>query len=255
MPKTYPQLTQAEFLTKGHLHFLPNISIDCIIFGFHNNQLKVLLLQFKETGKWALPGGFIFKTEHGDEAAVRILKSRTGLADVYLKQFHTFSDPDRGSKNHGVIKALEGKSWLKERFITMGYWSIVEFSQVKPMPDEFSSDCKWWDIHKIPKLILDHNEILKDALKSLRRDVNDYPLGKNLLSEKFTMPDLQRVYETILDKKLDRRNFQKKILSMDILQRLKERKSGVAHKAPFLYRFDERKYQKALKQGLKFGLS
>jgi hypothetical protein len=110
------------------------------------------------------------------------------------------------------------------------------------------------DIHKVPKLILDHNVILKEALNSLRRNLNDYPLGKNLLPAKFTMPELQKLYETILDKKLDRRNFQKKIISLGVLQRLKERKSGVAHKAPFLYKFDEKKYQRAMKEGLRFGL-
>jgi 8-oxo-dGTP diphosphatase len=256
MAKKRPSLTQAQFFAKGHLHFLLNISIDCVIFGFHNDQLKVLLLQWKETLRWCLPGGFIYKDEHIEEAAVRILKSRTGLDNVYLQQFHTFGDPQREKGKHGVRKFLElsSKSWIKDRFITVGYWAIVEFSQVKPSADEFSLDCKWWDIHKVPELILDHNEILEEALNSLRRNLNDYPLGRNLLPEKFTMPDLQRLYETILGKKLDRRNFQKKILSLDVLQRLKERKSGVAHKAPFLYKFDEKKYQRAMRQGLRFGL-
>jgi 8-oxo-dGTP diphosphatase len=256
MPKKRPNLTTEEFLSKGHIYFLPNVSIDCVIFGFHDNQLKVLLLQWKDSLRWSLPGGFIFKNEHADHAAVRILKSRTGLDNVFLKQFHTFSDPDRDKNNHGFIKptAVFNKSWIKSRFISIGYWAIVEFSEVMPTPDEFSVECRWWDIHKVPKLILDHNDILTGALQSLQRDANDFPLGKNLLAEKFTMPDLQRVYETILDKKLDRRNFQKKMLSLDILVKLKERKSGVAHKAPFLYKFDEKKYQKALKQGLKFGI-
>jgi hypothetical protein len=256
MAKKRPQLSTAEFFTNGHLHFLPHISIDCVIFGFHNNQLKVLLLQWKETLRWCLPGGFIYRDEHLDEAANRILKSRTGLDNVYLQQFHAFGDPGREKGKHGVRKHLEpgSKSWIKDRFITVGYWSIVEFSEVTPTMDEFSRDCKWWDINRVPELILDHNQILDEALHSLRRNLNDYPLGRNLLPEKFTMPDLQRMYETILGKKLDRRNFQKKILSLDILQKLKERKSGVAHKAPYLYKFNEKKYQRAMKQGLKFGL-
>jgi 8-oxo-dGTP diphosphatase len=256
MAKKRPELSYTEFFKKGHLYFLPNISVDCVIFGFHNNQLKVLLSQFKDTYRWCLPGGFIFKDEHIDEAAVRTLKSRTGLDNVYLQQFQAFGDPARDRGKHGVKKLLEpfANSWIRDRFITIGYWAIVEFSEVKPSPDEFSLDCKWWDIPKVPELILDHNNILEAALQSLRRNVNDYPIGRNLMPEKFTMPDLQKLYETVLGKKLDRRNFQKKILSLDILQRLKERKSGVAHKAPFLYKFDEKKYQRALKQGLKFGL-
>ncbi|MBT1702607.1 NUDIX hydrolase [Chryseosolibacter indicus] len=252
MVKKRPVLKESEFFSKGQLYFLPHISIDCVIFGFHNNELKVLLLQWKETLKWCLPGGFIYRDEHVNDAAIRILKSRTGLEDVYLQQFYTFGDPQRDRGNHGVKQ--KKNSWINDRFITIGYWAIVEYSQVKPTADEFSKTCEWWDIDKVPKLILDHNDILKEALESLRKNVNEYPVGKNLLPPKFTMPDLQRLYETLLGKKLDRRNFQKKMLSLDILQRLKERKSGVAHKAPYLYKFDEKKYQRALKQGLKFGL-
>jgi 8-oxo-dGTP diphosphatase len=256
MAKKRPVFNKLDFFKKGHEHFLRHLSIDCVIFGFHDNELKVLLLQWKETKRWCLPGGFIFKDEHIDDAAVRILKSRTGLSDIYLRQFHAFGDHLRIRGKHGIKNPMgvKGESWLSERFVTIGYWAIVEFSKVKPAPDEFSEDCRWWDISKVPELILDHNHILETALQSLRFHLNDYPVGRDLLQEKFTMPDLQRLYETILGKSLDRRNFQKKILSLRILERLKERKTGVAHKAPFLYRFDEKKYQQALKQGLKFGL-
>ena len=141
-----------------------------------------------------------------------------------------------------------------DRFITIGYWALVEFSKVVPKPDEFSLACQWFDIDKVPTLILDHNEILDQALLSLRRNLNEFPLGKDLLPTKFTMPELQRLYETVLNKKLDRRNFQKKILGLDILIKLQERKQGGAHKAPFLYKFDRIKYKKAMKVGLKSGL-
>jgi len=256
MSKKRPGFNASDFFEKGHLYFLPHISIDCVIFGFHTGELKVLLLQWKDTLRWCLPGGFIYRDEHIEDAAVRILKSRTGLDNIYLQQFHTFGDPARDNGKHGVTKLLDkkSKSWLKDRFVTIGYWAIVDFSEVTPTPDEFSKECQWWDIYQVPQLILDHNAILEVALESLRRNLNDYPVGKNLLPEKFTMPDLQRVYETILSKKLDRRNFQKKMLSLGILHRLKERKQGVAHKAPFLYKFDEKKYQRALRQGLKFGV-
>ena len=255
MKKKAPHLSVEDFYTKGHLHFLTHLSIDCVIFGFHDNELKVLLLEWKDTKKWCLPGGFILKDEHVDDAAVRILKSRTGLEHIYLQQFYAFGDPNRDRKNHG-FKPPRGaaKSWLMERFVTIGYWSLVEFSKVNPSADQFSSDCRWWNLDKIPKLILDHNEIIKRAAQSLRLHLNEYPVGRDLLPEKFTMPELQRLYETILDKDIDRRNFQKKILALDILEKLKERKQGGAHKAPFLYRFDQRKYERAMKQGLKFGL-
>jgi 8-oxo-dGTP diphosphatase len=255
MPKKI-QISREDVLTRGNEFYLSNLSIDCVIFGFHENSLRVLLLQFKETGRWCLPGGFILKEEHLDEAAVRTLRDRTQLRNIYLHQFHTFGKNDRISGGmHGVHKkSLKDHSWILDRFVTVGYWALVEYSKVVPLPDEFSKDCKWWEIDKIPKLILDHNEILKKALASLRMHLNEYPLGKDLLSEKFTMPELQSLYETILGKQLDRRNFQKKILSLGILERLKERKQGGAHKAPFLYRFDQKKYQQALKQGLKFGI-
>lgn len=253
MPKKQP-LTQTELFKNGHLYFIPQLSIDCVIFGFHEDQLKVLLLQWKDTLKWSLPGGFIYHDEHIDDAAARILSSRTGINDLYLQQFMTFGDPERYKGSHGSKQINTTKGWLNERFITIGYWAITNFLEVTPTPDEFSVDCKWWDIDKVPKLILDHNTILKEALQSLRRNLNEYPVGKNLLAPKFTMPELQSLYETILGRKLDRRNFQKKILSLDILQKLKERRNGVAHKAPFLYRFDEKKYLRAMKQGIKFGM-
>ncbi|HYG02770.1 MAG TPA: NUDIX domain-containing protein [Chryseosolibacter sp.] len=255
MPKNRPNLKDGQLLRKGHLYFMPHLSLDCVIFGFHDNQLKVLLLQWKDTLRWSLPGGFIYKDEHIDDAANRILLSRTGLHDIFLRQFHAFGEAGRVEGQHGLKEiSTSKKTWLHERFVTIGYWAIVEFHNVMPAPDEFSEQCKWWDIHRIPKLILDHNMILERALASLRRNLNDYPIGKNLLPKTFTMPELQRLYETVLDKKLDRRNFQKKILSLDILQRMKQRKTGVAHKAPFLYKFDEKKYQRALKQGIKFGI-
>jgi ADP-ribose pyrophosphatase YjhB (NUDIX family) len=255
MAKRASDLNMDDFLKKGDEYYLSHLSIDCVIFGFHNNELKVLLLQWKETNRWCLPGGFILKDEHIDDAAIRILNDRTGLEKIYLKQFYAFGDPSRDRKKHGFKLPKEAtKSWLWERFVTVGYWALVEFSKVIPTPDEFSASCEWWDVHNVPNLILDHNDIIVTALLSLRRELNDYPIGRDLLPAKFTMPELQRVYETILGKSLDRRNFQKKMLALDILERLKEIKRGGAHKAPYLYRFDPKKYDRAMKEGLRIGL-
>jgi hypothetical protein len=251
--KVMELLAVEEFLSKGDQYFLSHLSIDCVIFGFHDNELKVLLLEWKDTHRWCLPGGFIYKEEHIDDAANRILKSRTGLDQIYLKQFYAFGDPSRDRKKHGFKGPKEAKSWLWERFITVGYWALVEFSKVVPAPDDFSASCEWRDLHSIPNLILDHNEIIAKALESLRRELNDYPIGRDLLPPKFTMPELQRVYETILGKNLDRRNFQKKMLALDILERLKETKRGGAHKAPYLYRFDQKKYERAMRDGIRIG--
>ncbi|NOT74353.1 MAG: NUDIX hydrolase [Cyclobacteriaceae bacterium] len=257
MKKPRITLDTQTFYDKGHEYLLSHLSIDCVIFGFHDSQLKVLLLEWKDTKQWCLPGGFIYKDEHIDEAANRILNSRTGLDHIHLQQFHTFGDPDRERGKHQIknLRKIKENSWFLERFITIGYWALVEFSKVVPSPDELSSKCEWHNIDKIPQLVLDHNDILKKALSSLQQNLNEFPVGKELLPSKFTMPDLQNLYETILDKKLDRRNFQKKILALGILERLSEQRQGGAHKAPFLYRFNPKKYQHAMKHGLRFGLS
>jgi 8-oxo-dGTP diphosphatase len=256
MKSKLAKVSKEEFLAKAPELYLPQLSIDCVIFGFHDDQLKVLLLQWKDTHQWCLPGGFIYKKEHIEEAATRTLRDRTGLNDIYLQQFYTFGNSDRERGKHGIKEPI-GKmksKWLMQRFVTIGYWALVEFSKVVPVPDDFSEDCKWWDVDKVPKLVLDHNEIQQKALESLRLNLNDYPVGRDLLPTKFTMPQLLRLYETILGKKLDRRNFQKKIIMLGILERLKERKMGGAHKSPFLYRFDAKKYKKAMREGLKFGI-
>jgi 8-oxo-dGTP diphosphatase len=235
-----------DFNRYGDRVFVPHLSVDCVIFGFHENHLKVLLLKWKH-GPWCLPGGFVKHSESLDQSAVRVLKERTGLNDIYLKQFHAFGEPkrERGKKR--------SPHWIGKRFISIGYYSLVAFSKVHPKPDAFSTECRWWDVNQIPALIYDHEDIVHKALEVLRLDLNDHPVGYNLLPEKFTMPELQKLYETILGETIDRRNFQKRMLSLGILVRLKERKKGGAHKAPYLYRFDKRAYDKVMKQGI--GLS
>lgn len=238
---------------------MPSLSLDCVIFGFHENQLKVLLLKMKNAKQWSLPGGFVFKNEDVDEAAKRVLKERTGLSKIFLQQFNVFGDPKRSDPNfhRRVLKKdgieLSDDHWLFRRFVTIGYYALVEYSYVNPKPDTFSEFCTWRDIDDLPDLMMDHRQIVDKALQTLRHHLNYHPVGYNLLPEKFTMPQLQRLYETILDKNLDRRNFQRKILSYGILRRLEEVKTGVAHKAPYLYSFDLKKYQRALEEGLQGG--
>lgn len=249
---------QALYL-KGHEKYLRHISVDCVIFGFHANELKVLLLYARHANLWALPGGFILKEEHMDEAAKRILKERTGLDEIYMQQFHVFSAPDRSTKkiNQQFLKnvgVIANESWMFDRFLTVGYTALVDFSKTQPQADIFSSECQWFNVHDLPGMHLDHKEITTKALENLQMQLNYHPVGYNLLPEKFTMPDLQKLYETILNRTLDRRNFQRKIVGTGILKRLNETKKGVAHKAPFYYKFDLRKYQKALKGGMGFEL-
>lgn len=246
-------------LTAGEHNLLPTLSIDCVIFGFHENQLKVLLVKHRHRNMWALPGGFIGKDEPTDAAAYRVLKERTGLNEIFLQQFHVFGEPERSQKEFHIqdlkkdgINVTEDL-WILQRFVTIGYYALVEFSKVTPAENALSEKCMWWDIHSLPPLILDHRNIFDKALITLRIQLNFQPIGYNLLPEKFTMPELQKLYETILDKKLDRRNFQRKILGFKILKRLKETKRGVAHKSPYLYSFNLKKYNDALSEGFKIG--
>jgi len=236
--------------------FLPSLSVDCVIFGFHGNELKVLLLQMKHAAVHGLPGGFILKDEPADEAVSRVLKERTGLDNIFLQQFYTFGEPLRSDKKMHLTSmkkegiAIEKGNWLLERFVTIGYYALVDFSQVLPTHDELSITCGWHPLRPAPALMMDHNNILNKALETLQQQLSYQPIGYNLLPKKFTMPELQKLYETILGKPLDRRNFQRRILGYGIVKKLKEVKVGVAHKAPFLYSFDVKKYHEALRVGL-----
>jgi ADP-ribose pyrophosphatase YjhB (NUDIX family) len=249
---------QSDFI-KGNTGYLMHVSLDCVVFGFHENQLKILLLQMKHSNRWSLPGGFVHKNESIETAADRVLKERTGLDNIFLQQFHVFSDPFRSDikqiaadfKRMGVT--LQKDNWLLQRFLTVGFYALVDFSKVQPKADEFSVTCELRDITSVGELILDHNVILDKALEVLRSQLNHQPVGYNLLPDKFTMPELQKLYETILAKTLDRRNFQRRMLGFNILRQLKEKRKGVAHKAPYLYKFDLKRYEKALKEGLSGG--
>lgn len=225
---------------------LSELSIDCVVFGFHDDQLKVLLLRAKGTEVWSLPGGWIFKTEHLEDAAYRILKERTGLDSIFLQQFHTFGANNRyqGREIMAKLGLPPEQNFFPERAVSIGYYALVEYSLVDPKTDMMTEECRWWDINEIPDLLFDHNDITSTALKTLRRQFNYAPIGFNLLPEKFTLVELQKLHETILGgDPLDRRNFQKKMLSYDFLERLEERKTGGAHKAPYLYCFNPEKYE------------
>jgi 8-oxo-dGTP diphosphatase len=238
-----------EFVEEGHKHYLPGISIDVAVFGFHENQLKILLLKWKKLKGWSLPGGYIEKKEDGDDAARRLLKERTGLDNIFLQQFHTFSRFDRSKLPNMNAKDFEKKfgvkikkdNWLNTRVISIGYYALVEYSKViEPKADDLTEVCEWKDIHDLPKLLFDHKEMIETAFRSLQQQAAYQPIGINLLPEKFTMNELQKLYETILDRPLDRGNFRKKILSMGILKKTGERPTGKAHKTPHLYSFNKK---------------
>lgn len=242
--------------TFPHNDFLDHISLDCVVFGFNNNELKVLLLKLSPTKEFCLPGGFLNKEETLESAASRVLQERTGLNDIFLRQFKVFSDPKRSKTNKAMedLIAQAGEeciTFFRNRFITIGFYALVDFTQVNPMPDFFSDSCEWKNINEEIPYLLDHKIIINEALEELRHQLNNQPIGFNLLPQKFTMPELQKLYETILGRDLDRRNFQRKVLSYKILNKLEERKTGGAYKSPYLYEFDLGKYEAALKDGLK----
>ena len=247
-----------DLVYHGDKQFLHHLSIDCVIFGYHERQLKVLLLKWKNSNNWSLPGGFIKLDETLEEAASRILTERTGLSQLFLQQFYTFGEPKRSERNASDIALLESiwkrsvpkDHWLLKRTVSIGYYAVTEYSQVNPQPDFISDECTWHDVNSIPKLVFDHNLIVEEALKALRVQINLQPIGYNLLPKKFTLPEIHDLYETILGKALDRRNFPKKLLSLGIIKKLEEQKSIGAHRSPYLYKFDKRRYDKALKEGI-----
>jgi 8-oxo-dGTP diphosphatase len=234
---------------------MPGLSVDNVIFGFHDNQLKVLLLECLNHHDWMLPGGFVLKTESTDAAAERVLFDRTGLKNVYLQQFHVFADPNRSrdSLMASAMKSLElpfeTNNWFKQRFLTIGYYALVEFEKVVPVPDSISASCAWHDTDKLPRLIFDHKDIIVYALTAMRHHLNYQPIGYNLLPKEFTMKNLQSIYETILNRKLDRSNFTRKMLASGILDKKEKLFTGGAHKAPYLYSFNKKQYFKVLKDG------
>ena len=238
----------------GHQHYLPHLSVDCVIFGFHDNELKVLLLESWYTKDKVLPGGFVGQQESLIDAATRVLKERTGLNNVFLSQFEVFGYPQREQhKFSGNVLQQNGidaaGSWLLDRFISIGYYALVEYSKVHPQPDA-ASTCAWWPVNDLPPMYIDHATIVQKALEKLRQSLHFQPVGLNLLPKKFTMPQLHRMYETLFGMPLDRRNFQRKIMATGIIQQLPEKVKGVAYKAPHLYQFKTRQYQKALQAGL-----
>jgi ADP-ribose pyrophosphatase YjhB (NUDIX family) len=253
-----PENEAVHLILDGHKEFLHHLSIDCVLFGYHEHQLKVLLLKWKRSNKWSLPGGFIGLDENLRQAAERILMERTGLDKIFLHQFQTFGEPGRSDRTKADIDHLAFITnapvppghWLLKRTVSIGYYAVTEYSKVNPQPDQLSDECRWWDINDVPKLIFDHNLILSEALKALRMHIYHQPIGYNLLPEKFTLPEIHDLYETILGKQLDRRNFAKKLTSLGLIKKLNEQKNIGAHRSPFLYKFDKRKYDKALKEGI-----
>ena len=195
-------------------HYIPGHCVDCVIFGFEDQKIKVLILKLKGINLWSLPGGFILKNQNLDEAAKSILKQCVSFEDVFLSQFHTFGE--LGRQDLDSLQELIGDqnrkllAWLGQRFITTCYFALLNIKSVIPQPDPMSDQCKWVDLNNLPPLYADHKEIIHKAFNQIRIQLNYLPFGLSLLPKFFTMTDLQSLYESVLIKKLDRGNFQKK---------------------------------------------
>jgi len=219
-----------------------DVSVDCVVFGFHNNRLRVLVIEQENVSKnnirrYALPGDLVHPDEHIDKAAERVLFELTNLKGIYLEQFHTFGNPNRIRKESDI-------EWLKEvrknpdaRVITIAYYALVKMEDFTPSPSSYAEKAEWKDVLDVPELVFDHNKVLRTALKKLRREVSNHTVGFELLPEKFTLGQLQQLYEVILDTQLDKRNFRKAIKKMDTVLALDEKQKGVLHKPAQLFTY------------------
>jgi 8-oxo-dGTP diphosphatase len=216
------------------------VTVDCAVFGLDDAGLKILLVQrgvepFK--GRWALPGGFVRMDESLEEGARRELKEEAGLSQVFLEQLYTFGAPDRDPRG---------------RVITVAYYALVKLSALKATTD--ASDAAWFLIGDTPRLAFDHDEIVRAALQRLRGKVRYQPIGFELLPPRFTLTQVQQLYEAVLERPLDKRNFRKKVLSLGFLVETDELEQDVAHRAARLYRFDRKQYEQLEKKGFNIEL-
>jgi 8-oxo-dGTP diphosphatase len=249
-----------DFVNNGHKRYLPHISIDCVIFGYHDQQLKILLIRYHDQENWSLPGGFVERHEALTGAAHRILSEKTQLTNLFLQQFYTFGDsPTRLNRieiqdNHNKVYAkanvaISEEHWLSERTLSIGYYALVDYQDVTITPEFLVQDYCWVDVNAVPALQYDHNEIIDRALATLRSQIYRQHIGHNLLPEKFTLPEVHALYEAILGRQFDRRNFRKKLLALGLIRQLEERRNIGPHRAPFLYDFNLENANKELEEG------
>ena len=222
----------------------PGLTVDCVIFGLDlvEEKLKVMLIERDlepYAGTWAIPGGFVRQGETLEEAAVRELQEETGITDVFLEQLYTFGNPGR-----------DPRGWV----VSVAYYALVSPEKHTVQAATDARQALWFPADALPRLAFDHAEILKTALSRIRGKLSYAPIGFELLPQKFTIKQLQKLYEIVLGTQLDNRNFRKRIFGMDVLRELDEMQKGVPHRAARLYKFDERKYRQLIKRGLNFEL-
>jgi 8-oxo-dGTP diphosphatase len=218
------------------------LTVDCVVFGFDEGELKILLIErglvpFK--GRWALPGGFVKLNETIDTAARRELEEETGLKNVFLEQLYTFGAVARDPR---------------ERVVSVAHFALVKLSDCRAKASTDAANTEWFPVSKPPKLAFDHAEILAMALARLKGKVRYEPIGFELLPPKFTLSQLQHLYEAVLETEIDKRNFRKKVLNFGLLIPLNEMQMTGRHRPAQLFRFDASKYEKLRKRGYNFEL-
>ncbi len=224
-----------EFLSFG-------LSLDCVVFGYHEGEVQVLLVERSVEpykGSWALVGDLVHPESDLASSANRILENLTGLSGIFMEQFHTFDAVDRHPLG---------------RVVTVGYYSLVQSKHYHPVASAWAKSTRWFSISELPELAFDHKEILDKGIQTLKRRVRYRPVGFELLPSKFTLGQLQSLYEALLSEKFDKPNFRKKILRMDLVTPLNEYQENVSHRPAKLYAFDERRYNLLRKEGFAFEL-
>lgn len=237
----------------------PHVSVDCVIFGYDFEQLNVLLIErsyFRE-GKsksqkmvtdWLLPGDLVSDKENLDHSAKRVLNELTGLDNIYLEQFYAFGNPDRVRKSADAEWLKSIRAHPEARVITIAYMALVKLEAYVPQPHSFARRSVWVPVNKVPDLAFDHNEILNKAMEALRMKLKYSSIAFELMPKKFTIGQLQKLYEAISDKKFDKRNFRRKLKSLNILVPLEEKQKDVAHKPAKVYRYNPKAFQMAQKE-------
>jgi 8-oxo-dGTP diphosphatase len=237
----------------------PHVSADCVIFGYDADELKVLLIErsyfhqdkptsTKKVTDWLLPGDLVRDDEDLDQSARRVLKELTDLENIYLEQFYAFGNPDR-------VRKAQDAEWLKSirahpeaRVITIGYLALVKLEGYVPSPHSFARKSVWFSVKKVPDLAFDHNQVLAKALETLRFKLKYSSIAFELMPKKFTIGQLQKLYEVIADKKFDKRNFRRKLKSLNLLLPLDEKQKGVSHKPASVYKYNHKAFQLSQKE-------
>lgn len=226
-------------INKYNSHDRVLLAVDCIIFGFDGQQLQGLFIKrgFEpELGKWSLMGGFVNANESVDNAAVRVLNQLTGLSNIYMEQLYCFGDVKRDAAG---------------RVVSIAYFALINIANYSEQLQQ-NHEARWFDLQRIPSLIFDHSHMVLKAKERLQQKVANHPIGFELLPEKFTLPQLQALYEAINEGPIDKRNFTRKVLSLGILNKLEEKEKESSRKGAFYYVFDRNKYSKLEHEGLKF---